>query len=50
VARDGRQPDPGVAGEGRELAQEVRDVALVARPAAAEDVGVDDDELVLFQH
>jgi hypothetical protein len=41
VARQRR--DPKVAGERRHRAEQVLDVRLVARAAAAEEVGVEDD-------
>jgi hypothetical protein len=41
VSRDGRDPEVALQiGEGEE---QVRDVRLIARPASAEEVGVDDD-------
>jgi len=36
--------DPGRRGEGRKLAEQVEEIGLVPRAAAAEDVSVDDDE------
>jgi len=51
VARDRGDPDPRLGRWLRELAEEVRDVALVARALPAEGVGVDDDEgLVTLRH
>ena len=44
MTRDGRDPQPRLGRERRERAQEVEDVGLVAGAAAAEHVGVDDDE------
>ena len=42
--RDGADPKARRRRERRQLAQQVEHVRLVARPAATEDVGVDDDE------
>jgi hypothetical protein len=39
----GERDEPEVTGLAPELAEQVRDVRLVARPAPAEDVGVDRD-------
>ena len=42
--RDGADPEPGWGGEREQLAEQVQDVRLVARPAATEHVRIDDDE------
>ncbi len=50
VTRGGRDAQAGALRERRQLAQEVQDVRLVARPLPPEHVRVDDDEWGAHAH